>query len=193
MSPSDSIKQDLQYVASAVRRRDRSPGVPAIYFLWAGIILVGFALPDLAPQYASRFWFVAGVGGGLLSWYLGYRDGQKNGVQDAELGRRHGMHWLAGGLAFLGLALPVLLGRADMGATANNFMLLTALIYTLAGVHLERPLIWSGLVMFAAYLMIVLANPPHAWTYAGIATAVSLAWAGIAAHRTNRNANAGLD
>lgn len=178
MSPSNSIKQDLQYVANAVRHRDRSPGVPAIYFLWAVLVLVGFSLPDLAPQYAAKFWLVASMGGGLLSW---------------TLGRRHGYHWLAGGAAFIGVALPALVGRADMAHVAYNFMLVAALVYTLAGVHLERPLLWSGVVMFIAYAVLVVSNPPHAWTCAGIATAISLAWAGISTQRANRAFAAGMD
>ncbi len=193
MSPSDSIKQDLQYVANVVRHRDRSPGVPAIYFLWSALILVGFSLPDLAPQYAAPFWLVASIGGGLLSGYLGYRDSQKSGMRDVELGRRHGYHWLVGGVAFVGVALPALVGRADMAHVAYNFMLIAALLYTLAGVHLERPLLWSGVVMFIAYAVLVVSNPPHAWTYAGIATAISLAWAGISTQRANRAFAAGMD
>ena len=193
MSPSDSIKQDLQYVANAVRHRDRSPGVPAIYFLWAVLILVGFSLADLAPQYAATFWLVASIGGGLLSWYLGYRDSIRSGMRDAELGRRHGFHWLASGVAFVGVALPALVGRADMGHVAYSFMLVAALSYTLAGIHLERPLLWSGVVMFIAYAVLVVANPPHAWTFTGLATAISLAWAGIATERANRAVASGMD
>ena len=37
MSSADQIQQDLDYVASAVRRQDRATGVPSIYFLWAGM------------------------------------------------------------------------------------------------------------------------------------------------------------
>lgn len=193
MSPSDSIKQDLQYVANAVRHQDRSPGVPAIYFLWACIVLVGFSLPDFAPKYAGGFWLVAGIAGGLLSWHLGRRDALKNGVIDSELGRRHGLHWLVGGVGFLAVALPVVVGRADMSASANSFMLVAALLYTLAGVHLERPLLWSGLVMFAAYVVLVVYNPPHAWPTAGVATAISLAWAGIGTQRAKGSASLGMD
>jgi hypothetical protein len=193
MSPSDSLHQDLQYVANAVRRHGRSPGVPAIYFLWAAIVLVGFALPDLAPRWAGRFWLVAGIGGGLLSWWLAHRDALASGVIDNDLGRRHGFHWLVGGLAFFGVALPVLVGQADMAATANSFMLVTAVLYLLAGVHLERPLLWSGAVMFVAYVVLVVSNPPHAWTVAGVATAIALAWAGISTLRANRLADRGMD
>ena len=55
MSP-DRLQQDLDYVVAAVRRHDTSLGVPAIYFLWAVLVPVGFALPDLAPGIAGPYW-----------------------------------------------------------------------------------------------------------------------------------------
>ena len=85
------------------------------------------------------------------------------------------------------------MGRADMSATANSFMLVAALLYKLAGVHLERPLLWSGLVMFVAYVGLVVSSSPHGWIFAGVATAVSLAWAGISTQRAHRDASSGMD
>ena len=193
MSPIDSLHQDLHYVANAVRRRDRSPGVPAIYFLWAGLTLVGFSLPDFAPEVSGIFWLVACLGGGSLSWYLGYRDSRQHGVRDAELGLRHGLHWLVGGAAFIGVALPMMLGRVDAMASVETYMLVAAVLYALAGVHLERPMLWSGVVMFVAYAVMVIVHPPYAWTLAAIATSLSLAWAGISALRSNRDASRGTD
>jgi len=186
MTSAEQLKQDLDYVASAVRRRDRCVGVPAIYFLWAAIVLVGFALPDFADRYAGAFWLVAGIGGGLLSWRLGELDARKHGVNDRELGLRHGYHWLIGGVAFFLCALPAIVGRADIGDTVSSFLLVAGLLYALAGVHLERPLLWSGLLMLAAYAVLVLFAPPYTWTITGIVIAVSLAWAGLAAQRSRR-------
>ena len=57
---------------------------------WAAIIGVGFALTDFAPRGLGAFWLVCGIGGGLLSWWLGERDARRSGVIDQELGRRHG-------------------------------------------------------------------------------------------------------
>lgn len=190
MTSADQIKQDLDYVASAVRRQDRSTGVPAIYFLWAGIVLVGFALPDFAERQAGAFWFVAGIGGGLLSWWLGERDARRTGINDVALGRRYGMHWLIAGLGFLLSALPMVTGRGDVALGASNFLLVAGLAYALAGVHLERPLLWSGLLMLAAYAVLILFSPPYTWTIAGIVIAVALAWAGLAAQRTRATGGA---
>lgn len=189
MTHVDQIKEDLDYVARTVRQQDRPSGLPSLYFLWAAIVLVGFALPDFAPQAAGAFWFVAGVGGGLLSWWMGERDARKSGVNDTELGKRYGLHWLIGGVGFVLCALPAALGRVELGIGVSYFLLVAGLIYALAGVHLERPLLWSGLLMLAAYAVLVIFAPPYVWTITGVAISISLVWAGIATLR-NRNPDA---
>ena len=181
MTTADQIKQDLDYVARTVRQQDRPGGLPSLYFLWAAIVLVGFALPDFAPESAGVFWFVAGVGGGLLSWWLGERAARKSGVNDSELGKRYGFHWLIGGVGFVLCALPAALGHVELGIGVANFLLVAGLVYALAGVHLERPLLWSGLLMLAAYAVLVVFAPPYVWSITGVVIAISLAWAGISA------------
>jgi hypothetical protein len=186
MATNEQLHQDLDYVARAVRHQDQPVGVPAIYFLWAAIILVGFALPDLAPRMAGRFWLVAAIGGGLLSWWLGARDALASGVSDPALGKRHGYHWLITGVAFALSALPLVTGRGDQGAAISNFLLITGLAYALAGIHLVRPMLASGLVMLAAYGVLQLFAPPYTWTITGVAIAVALTWAGVSARRARR-------
>ncbi|CAN5630775.1 hypothetical protein BH23PSE2_BH23PSE2_12810 [soil metagenome] len=185
MTDADRIKQDLDYVAAALRRRDRPQGLPALYFLWAAIILVGFAVPDFAPQYASLFWLVAGIGGGLFSWWYGARDARRSGINDTALAKLYGYHWLIAGVAFVLGALPMAFGRVEPGIGASNFLLVAGIVYALAGVHLERPLLFSGLLMLAAYAVLVVASPPYVWTMTGIVIAISLAWAGLAARMKN--------
>jgi len=187
MTDSERVQQDLDYVRNVVRHHDADLGVPAIYFLWAVIILVGFALPDLAARLAGRYWLLAGIGGGLLSWWLGARDAKRSGLNDVALGKRHGLHWLITGVAFLLSALPLIVGRGDPGAAVGNFLLIAGLSYALAGVHLNRPMLWSGLLMLAAYGALQLFAPPYTWTITGIVIALSLAWAGLSAQRA-RNA-----
>ncbi len=183
MTETDRLQQDLDYVAAAVRRHDRPQGLPALYFLWAAIILVGFALPDFAPRHAGQYWFVAGIGGGLLSWWYGARDARRSGVNDTALGRRYGYHWLVAGVAFVLCALPAAMGRVEIGIGVSNFLLVAGLVYALAGVHFERPLLYSGLLMLAAYAVLVVFAPPYVWTITGVVIAISLAWAGVSARR----------
>lgn len=179
MTETERLKQDLDYIAAAVRRRDRPQGLPAIYFLWAAVVLVGFSLPDFRPQSAGLFWFVAGIGGGLFSWWYGARDSRRRSIQDSELGRRYGYHWLIGGIAFVLCTLPMALGRVEPGLGAANYLLVAGLLYALAGVHLERPLLFSGLLMLAAYAVLIIAAPPYIWTITGVVIATSLVWAGL--------------
>ncbi|MEO7066454.1 MAG: hypothetical protein ABI114_06070 [Rhodanobacter sp.] len=186
MHSTDSLREDLDYVTSAVRQQDRTVGIPIIYFLWAMIVLVGYALPDFAPHLAGAFWFVAGIGGGLLSWWLASRDEKRRGVIDRATGRRWGLHWVIGGVGFFLSALPMLTGRVDPAFGATTFLLTGGLIYALAGVHLERPMLWSGLIMLAAYAVLVIFAPPYVWTISGIVIAFALCWAGIAAQRQRR-------
>ena len=179
----DNLRQDLDYVATAVRQHDRPIGVPAIYFMWAAIVVVGFALPDFLPYAAGPFWFVAGISGGLLSWWLGARQDRKFGINDKALGLRYGYHWMIAGVGFFLSALPMFAGQVELAAGTSSLLLVGGLVYALAGVHLDRPLLWSGLLMLAAYVVLVLFSPPYVWTITGIAIAVSLVWAGIAARR----------
>ena len=163
----DQLRQDLDYVVSSLHRREQAMGTPSIYFLWAAIIAVGFALPDLAPQYAGLFWLICGIGGGLLSMWLGYRDDRNSGYRDATLEKRFGLHWAIGGAGYLLTALPMVLGRVPPDRASQYFLLLTGILYALAGLHLLRPLLWSGLLMLAAYAAMVVFEPPYAWTLTG--------------------------
>ena len=183
MSQIDSLRDDLDFVSRVARHNDQPCGVPAIYFLWAVLVAVGFALPDFAPHVAGPYWFVAGIGGGLLSWWLGDRHARKTGFSNKALGRRYAMHWTLGGVGFMLAALPFFTGRGELASVTGSFLLVAGLVYALAGVHLERPLLWSGLLMLAGYAVLQIFTPPWLWTITGIVIAISLLWAGIAAQR----------
>lgn len=183
MTKTEQLQQDLDYIAGAVRRRDRPVGVPAIYFLWAAIIAVGFALPDFAPRRASLFWLVCGIGGGLLSWWLGARAARRDGIRDRELDRRYGLHWGIGGIAFLLTALPMIFDRVSPQQGGAGFLFTTGLLYALAGAHLERSLLWPGLIMMAGYGLLTAFSLPYTWTVTGLVIALALAWGGLSAQR----------
>jgi hypothetical protein len=137
MAGNESIRDDLNYVASTVRRQEYRSGVPAIYFMWAAIVLVGFALPDFASRAAGPYWFVTGTAGGLLSWWLGDRAGRKSAFNDKAMGRLYGWHWMIGGFGFLLAGLPVIVGQVSIVTGSSSFLLVGGVVYALAGVHLE--------------------------------------------------------
>lgn len=170
----DRVREDLEYVTNAVRREDRDDPVPAIYLMWAVLVAIGFALPDFAPRWAAWYWFTIGPAGGLASWWLGARQGARDGIKDLALERRHAHHWLWAGLAFILVFLPALTGSATPAAAATNILLVAGLAYGLAGVHLERGLRWSGLLMLGGYVALSVLALPYLWTTTGLVVAASL-------------------
>lgn len=183
MTTIDRAKEDLHYVASAVRREDRDDGIPVIYYLWAVLVAIGWALPDFAPQWTGLYWIVVGPAGGLASWWIGSRQGAKAGINDAALGRRYAYHWLLALLAFCLVFLPAISGKVSAEAAAINVLLVAGLTYALAGVHLERPLLWSGLLALGGYVALSTLDLPFLWTSSGLVVAASLILAGLTSRR----------
>ena len=179
MTAIDRVKEDLDYVANAVRREERDDGVPIIYYMWAVLVAVGWALPDFAARWTGLYWIIVGPAGGVLSWWIGARRSARVGINDTALGRRYAYHWLLVLLAFFLVFLPAVTGKVGAEAAAINVLLVTGLAYTLAGVHLERPLLWSGLLVFAGYVAMSLLDLPYLWTTTGLIVAASLLLAGL--------------
>ena len=188
MSQLESARDNLDYVASTLRRREPAAGDAPIYFLWAILVPIGFALPDFAPGVTGLYWMTAGIGGGLLSWWLGKRAALRSGVVDRDLARRYGWHWSIGGLGFLLAALPMMVGVIDPANGSSLFLLVGGLVYLLAGVHLERGIIPSGVLMLVAYVVLLVAHPPYVWTVTGLVIAAALAWVGFSVLRSEARA-----
>jgi hypothetical protein len=183
MTDMNNLKDDLAFVRAAIDRGRDDRGTAPSYFLWAAIIGVGFALPDFAPRAAWTFWIVAGIAGGLASVWLGHRYNARRGVQDPAVNRRHGAHWLLGGIA---IAVPmgaIWLGRVPATVAAPMVLATTGLAYALAGVHLHPPLRWAGYALLAGAVVLLLWPMPYVWTATGLTVALALVVGGIAALR----------
>lgn len=183
MSAPDTLKDDLEFITSAVRRGEDDRGYAPLYFLWAGLIAVGFALPDFAPDLALPYWLVIGPGGGLFSWWYGGRRALRSGVRDRQLGRRYGLHWLLSGM---GIGLVIVMGTTGaLSAQQMSGLLLvtTGMAYALAGVHLNPPMLPSGFIMLLAAAAMMILRVPYVWTATGLAVGVALLVAGICVAR----------
>ncbi|HVF63972.1 MAG TPA: hypothetical protein VNE58_08260 [Casimicrobiaceae bacterium] len=75
-------------------------------------------------------------------------------------------------------------------SVAPNVLLVGGLFYTLASVHLERPLLWSGVLLFAAYVVMALVALPFLWATIGLVVAAWLVLTGIVASRRKRDSGA---
>ena len=84
---------------------------------------------------------------------------------------------------YYGLGFWTCLPLAGLVSAAAGFLLTTGIVYGLAGVHLERPLLWCGLLAFAGYVALVVWRLPYAWTMTGALMATCLLLAAVFAAR----------
>lgn len=184
MNAVNELRDDLSYVSAAVKRT-RSAGVPSIMLLWAVLTPIGFGLADFAPQWCGMYWLIAGPAGGMLSMYLANVAAKSAGLVDKSLGRRHGLHWITMFAAYGLVAASALSGHMGGFALAPMFLLLTAVAYTLGGIHLEdsKALLPAGLIMFIGYVVLEWAPVPYPWTITGLIVSASLVTAARGAAR----------
>ena len=87
------VEEDLGYVRDVVSRSERDDTPRAIWYLWAAIGGIGFALIDFRPERVGLFWSVAAPLGFLASVWLGWRHGRALGQESRREGRAHMLHW----------------------------------------------------------------------------------------------------
>lgn len=183
MESTRQVEQDLAFVRASIARMERQCGIPAIYLLWAVLIPVGFALPDLAPRWAGPYWAVAGPAGGVTSWLIGWFTARGQGVVDRRIGRRYALHWGILGMAFLLVALPGFTGLVPGSVMGAYMLLIAGTGFLLTSVHLEPGMAPSGVLMLAGFAVLVTGLVPWAWTLTGLLVAAALVFAALRAGR----------
>jgi uncharacterized membrane protein len=176
MTNPQQLQQDLQFIRTAVVRRERTNRGPvAINYIWAIYVLVGYALLDHNIAAAGWFFMVGGIVGGILSSIAGRLDAHKQGEQDWEMGRRALLHFGGGivvaliGTTALAAVIPEL--RSTRGSQVLVVMI--GVIYFLAGVHFDGYFLWLGPVLVAGGVAVGFIHH-DAWTLLGAVIAVGL-------------------
>jgi hypothetical protein len=190
MTDDKQMREDLSYVRSTLDRARAANNPAIIYFLWAAITFFGFAIIDYAPERTGFYWMIMGPLGGVLSGVLGSRAGRALGQDSRREGRLQGLHW-GGMMVAILLLIPLMTTRTvSVDELPRIILLLVALSYYLAGVHVDRRLLWVGAAMGGCYLFTVYQRGlPRLWTITAAALAASLVAAGIvAAARARREA-----
>ena len=189
MANLNELHEDLNFVAGAVQR-GQYRSTPAILALWAVLVPIGFALSDFAPGWTGPYWLVAGVLGGVASMFLGRAASARQGVRDSTIGHRHALHWLTMLAAYFLLGASIATGHMDPQASMPIWLLLTAIAYTMAGIHLERERTFlpSGIIMFIGYAALEWLPLPYMWTTTGLIVSVSLIVAAVRSSRATRSA-----
>ena len=174
MSDIGKLREDLAFVRDAAHRSDSVP-FSSIYVLWAVIILFGLPMSDFVDDksWIRWYWRVAAPVGFLLSMWLGSRACARIGQADIERGMRWVKHWLAYMVAVVLIGLLVAGGKlTDSGIGALSVLLL-ALAYFYAGLHLDRRLIPVGIVIGLCF-PIILYLPGYGSTASGVVIAGAL-------------------
>lgn len=189
MNSVNELKDDLSFVAHAVKQAEPA-GIPAILLLWAVLIPIGFALADFVPRWVGWYWAAAAPLGVMASAFLGHHAAKSWGVLDQSLARRHGWHWLTLLAAYALVGAGMVTGRMDPVEVAPIFLLITALAYTTAGVHLEdsRGMLPAGAIMFAGYAAVMWLPLPNPWTVTGLLASAALVVAALRGARTRASA-----
>lgn len=187
MAEQTRLEQDLDFVRHAVQRAEAVRSPAPIYFVWAAIMLVGFALIDAAPRQVSLYWSIAAPMGWIVSCLVGWSAGRHLRQLNRGAGMRQAAHW-AGLLAAVVLVMILPVHVMPRATLAPVILLFVALTYFLAGIHLDSAMTWIALVMVLAY-MLTLFLPAHAWTLVGVANATALTVTGLSRVRINARAS----
>jgi hypothetical protein len=177
MADLDRIQDDLGFIRSTVDGASRHQ-VASLYFLWAAISLVGFILMDLNPARVGQYWMIAGPSGFALSSYLGWRDQRRSGVMNLGEGLRYMQHWGSMMVVIFLAVLLVIRGVMPGDALGPVILLILALSHFHAGVHLDPPLRWVGLLLVVGFFL-VLSIDSYEWSIVGLAVAAAMTVAGI--------------
>lgn len=167
------VEEDLGYVRDLVDRAGRDDTPRAIWYLWAAIGGVGFALIDFRPQSVGLFWAIAAPLGFLASMWLGWRHARALGQESRREGRTHMLHWGGMGGAIALVVFFAARGHLTGEEIAQAILLVVALGYFLAGVHLAGPLLWVGLLLAGSFVAVEFVDG-YVWTAVGVVMALAL-------------------
>jgi hypothetical protein len=175
MSETEQLAQDLEFVRDAVERRGRKPAATpfAIGLLWGLIALAGCVFNDFDPRHCWIYWLCVPPVGYAVSTMIGGRQAFALGEWDHELGMRHAMHWSC--LFWVGIPIILLAvtGRINGWTMGQLMLLLSGVVYYLAGVHLDRRFLVPGIALVAGAAALTYVTR-YAWTVVGVVVCVSL-------------------
>jgi len=178
MTETQRLQEDLQFVRSAVTKRDSPSPIPgAIMILWGIYVLVGYTMIDFNRAFASMFMGIGGIVGGIASMFIGKWYAQREGQVNEDEGIRHALHWGSIFLAIVAILVLVNVRRDQIsvnGEIVGQLMaVVIGIIYFLGGVHFDRYLIWLGLLLIAGSIAISF-MPRYGWTSLGVLISAGL-------------------
>jgi hypothetical protein len=170
----DEALDDLRYLRRLADGARPRAAPASIALLWAGVSLIGFPLVDFAPHAAERFWLAASPAAMILTAWLAVRHARRAGQIDGARGLVQLQHWGGMLVAVFLCSAAGLLGAIDERATPKMVLVVLALGFWTAGVHLDRGLRWVAALIAAGYALVLLKWLAFPWTVVGLAVAAGL-------------------
>ena len=171
--------RDVAFVRGAVAKREAKPRPSAIFYYWAVYVLIGFPMVNFLPQYSGLFFGIGTLVGIVFSGITARLHFARVGEVDVGERIRGGIHWVTG--MVVAAAVPIILANMKMISSdmAGQFScILVGLVYLMAGIHIDRPFFWMGLLLIVGGTCLGLV-PGYGWTVLGILLGVSLLATGL--------------
>lgn len=169
--------EDLRFVRDVVARQERQErgGAPVLAYLWAAYVLIGYTLLDFNQQAAGIFFAAGGLGGGLLSWWIGKWYARRFGQSDRTRWARAMAHF-GGGIVIawvfcIALAAVIEPLRGTKGSQV--FVVMIGLVYFLWGVNQDRYYLFLGPILMIGGVLVGFV-PHYGWTSLGAVIALGL-------------------
>jgi hypothetical protein len=175
MTDPTQIQQDLRFVRDAVARRSQRRTPVAIFWIVAVYVLIGYAMLDVAPQWAG---WILGIGGVAL-WgvnsLVARHQMRTAGEYDRKASLRATLHWGGGiTLAIVGcVALAAVVPSLRGPVFGQMVVIMIGLVYFLGGIHFDRQFLWLGPVLIAGGVCVKFV-PHYGWTALGVVIALGL-------------------
>ena len=189
LSEIDSVAADLRFVRDAVARKEHEGTATPMWvpILWGVVALVGCVINDFNPRYAPLYWGVVPLLAFAASWVVGGRQAVTMGEYDRETGAKLGLHWSSifyGAVPVVCLAVAGKIGGQEVG---QLLILISGVVYVLAGVHFDRRWMLPGIVMIAGAALLTYVTR-YGWTALGVLlfAALTISFARPAARRVAR-------
>ena len=164
-----SVAANLQFVKNAVERKERDANRTPMWIpvLWGTVALAGCVVNDFNPRHSWLYWGLVPVLAFLASWLIGGRAALASGEYDGATGIRVGLHWSS---IFYG-AIPVVClafaGKINGQEVGQLLILVSGIVYFLAGVHFDRRWMLSGIVMILGAALLTYVTR-YGWTTLGV-------------------------
>jgi len=134
---------DLSYIKAVLKQAEQGNRYPLIFVMWGIIVFFGFVVAEFSPALLQTFWVIATPLGMVVSIFLAIRKDRATGQTDKRTGTLYAKHFGV---------MAVFIFTAMFTSDGLSILLILGLTYSLAGIYLDRNLLFIGVLSWLVYL-----------------------------------------